>query len=235
MDVCAIIVTRGDHFLTDILDSLPHEWEKILWDNGAGLIRRWRPGPPSNPIIQPVSDLSVYGRYAAIEHTTADLIYVQDDDCVVRAALDLESEWLEHAALRKLLGDDNWHDHVVCNMPQEFRHDFYKDHALVGFGAVFHRDAPCRAFGHLFKSEDCINPSLDSFLSFRLGDKYEFEGDFFRRSCDIVFTGLTPRVLVDVPKENLPWAEAESRMYRQPEHVSERTRMLELVRQVRDA
>jgi len=255
MDVCAIIVTRGDHFLTDILDSLPHEWEKILWDNGAGLIRRWRPGPPSNPIIQPVSDLSVYGRYAAIEHTTADLIYVQDDDCVVSDpqelidAYSIISECAEHGPrewytefpdangwlCRKCFGDDNWHDHVVCNMPQEFRHDFYKDHALVGFGAVFHRDAPCRAFGHLFKSEDCINPSLDSFLSFRLGDKYEFEGDFFRRTCDIVFTGLTPRVLVDVPKENLPWAEAESRMYRQPEHVSERTRMLELVRQVRDA
>ena len=54
-------------------------------------------------------------------------------------------------------------------------------------------------------------------------------GEHFRRTCDIVLTALTPRVLVDVPKENLPWAEGEERMYRQPEHVGERKRMLDTV------
>jgi hypothetical protein len=106
--------------------------------------------------------------------------------------------------------------HVVCNMPPEFRHDFYTDHALVGFGACFHRDAPERAFKNW-----PIWPGGDI--------------DFFHRTCDIVFTALTPRVLVDVPKTNLWWAEDESRMWRQPAHIEERTRMLELVKKVRDA
>jgi hypothetical protein len=59
--------------------------------------------------------------------------------------------------------------------------------------------------------------------------------DFWHRTCDIVFTALTPRVLVDVPYEDLPWASAENRMWKQPTHREERGRMLELVRQVRDA
>ncbi len=56
----------------------------------------------------------------------------------------------------------------------------------------------------------------------------------FLRTCDIVFTALTPHAIVDVPYKNLWWAEDESRMYRHPEHFAERKRMLEFALQVRD-
>jgi hypothetical protein len=55
------------------------------------------------------------------------------------------------------------------------------------------------------------------------------------QTCDVVFTALTPRALVDVPYENLPWAEDPDRMYRQPGHQAERGKMLELAFRARDA
>lgn len=57
---------------------------------------------------------------------------------------------------------------------------------------------------------------------------------FWRRTCDIVFTALTPRVLVDVPYVNLPWASDSNRMWKQAQHIEERQRMLELTLKVRD-
>ena len=206
MNVTAIIVTRGDHDLSDILDSLPTEWERIVWDNGfhgyphADIYKDgndWRPdGPPGE-----VRDLSVYGRYAAIEYAKGDLIYVQDDDVLVRDPQAIVRGWNRYESM----------DHVVCNMPQEFRHSFYEDHALVGFGACFHRDAPRRAFERM--------PWPEHFV----------------RTCDIVFTSLTPRVLVDVPKRNLPWANDDNRMWMQPKHQAERSRMLDLCKEARYA
>jgi hypothetical protein len=105
-------------------------------------------------------------------------------------------------------------------MPPEFRHDFYTDHALVGFGAVFHRDAPARAFEKFY----AVSPPGT--------EGKNGEWGLIRDTCDIVFTALTPRVLVDVPVENLPWAYHWDRMYRQPELLAERVRMLDLVRQL---
>jgi hypothetical protein len=206
--VAAIIVTRGDQWVAlreSVLPSLPEDWDVLVWDNGAEVLIDAR-----RVTSVRVSDLSVYGRYASIEYTDADLIYVQDDDCIVSAPIELDTVWMEHAALQRTLGEP-WNEHVVCNMPPEFRHDFYTDHALVGFGAVFHRDAPARAFLRYAPLE----PNGTT--------------DFFLRTCDIVFTALTPRVLVDVPKENLPYAYHYDRMWRQPEHQAERARMLELL------
>ena len=221
MNVCAIIVTRGDQDLTPILDSLPLEWERIVWNNGmkaawidaGGDDHRWVDG----------SDLSVYGRYAAIEHTAAELIYVQDDDCLVSDPLAIVNAW-EYVALE--LGEidrTGTRGHVVCNMPQEFRHEFYEEHALVGFGAAFHRDAPDLAFTRF---------GLSSHSAGSVAWGAGVDQGFFDRTCDIVFTALTPRVLVDVPKEDMPWAHYETRLWKQPGHQAERTRMLDLVRQI---
>ena len=102
-------------------------------------------------------------------------------------------------------------------MPPAFRHDFYDDHCLVGFGAVFERKL-----------------ARDAFRRFWAGrDSRDVDWGWFSRTCDIVFTGRVPRILADVPYRNLPWATDDSRMYRQPEHVGERKRMLELVRSIR--
>ena len=221
VNASAIIVTRGDQDLTPILDSLPKDWQILFWDNGAGECREWT---QDHAMWVPsfrwdASDLSVYGRYAAIEHANGDLIYVQDDDCVVSEPRELLHRWVALNGSRY-----GQADHLVANMPQPFR-AHYTDSCLVGFGAVFHRDAPERAFGR-------FNLALDNPF---FGEDGSADYDFYRRDCDIVFTALTPRVLVDVPYENLPWATADDRLYRQPEHMAKRTRMLELARKVRDA
>jgi hypothetical protein len=204
--VAAIIVTRGDQDLLPIWASLPSEWTQIEWDNS-----------------REANDVSVYGRYAAIERTDAELIYVQDDDCIVSDPEFLVRAWLEAGKYPFDGRGSPWGadprdavDHIVCNMPYEFRHGFYTEHALVGFGAAFHRDAPARAFQRM-----------------RDGGGYVGDIGWANRTCDIVFTALSPvRLLVNVPYADLPWAHYESRMWKQPGHVAERVKMLELVRAV---
>lgn len=227
MKISAVIVTRGDVDLTRIIGSLPDEWEKIIWDNGAKSCYQV-PDPPivtsygiirNSRLSEQVPDLSVYGRYAAIEHAHGDLIYVQDDDCVVsdpeQIVWESDSGGSEYGRL-------------VCNMPPQFRHDFYKDHALVGFGACFHRDLPEKAFNHpglLWRTVASVDPGPN------ISDRAD---GFFNRTCDVVFTTLTPYTLVDVPVKNLPWASDENRMWKQKEHFGERKRMLELALKVRN-
>lgn len=217
MNVSACLVTRGDVDMQPVIDSIPQGWEIVVWDNGEKMVTR------SDGYAEVATDLSVYGRYAAIEYASHELIYVQDDDCAVSDPAAIVGEWDRVALVQESdpagPGEVEWGNHVVCNMPQEFRHDFYDDHALVGFGAAFHRDAPLRAFarwwGHDF-------PSMRG------------EDGWFNRTCDVVFTALTPRVLVDVPKENREMASAPNRMWKQQGHQAERARMLKLARMVRD-
>lgn len=236
MSVSAIIVTRGN---VPIEWNVPLEWERVLWDNGAGVCRVWHPeSSPFDCVEHDVSDLSVYGRYAAIEHASHDLIYVQDDDVIVSDPAELVREWrAEHHRVGvcsegpdgcEYDGTDpcfqcgarrQW---LVANMPQEFRHDGYTDSCLVGFGACFHRDLPKKSFGRFMAHHDHMIP---------LGIRQ----DVFWRTCDVVFTTLTPRVLVDVPKVNREFASDPDRMWKQPSHYGERVRMLELARKVRDA
>jgi hypothetical protein len=217
VNVTAIIVTRGDVDLTPILDSLPVEWERIVWDNGYHgwpHVNHYKDGNDWRPDGVPgeVHDLSVYGRYAAIQYASNDLIYVQDDDCVVSDPGRVMWHWLNQPNAQA----------VVCNMPPQFRYGFYEEHALVGFGAAFHRDAPEEAFSTFWEAVT-------------LGPLGPTGTDFFNRTCDVVFTALTPRVLVDVPYEDLSWATADDRMYRQPQHLGERSKMLELAFRAKDA
>jgi hypothetical protein len=222
VNVSACLVTRGDVDMQPVIDSLPAEWEVLVWWNGHTLTR-CSPQERKVEITVDVPDLSVYGRYAAIEYATHDVIYVQDDDVIVSDPQAIVDAGLCYDGLawqmRWPREDEGGLAKVVCNMPPEFRHDFYTDHALVGFGAAFHRDAPQRAFARLIAKYDWATP-----------------GDYaFQRTCDVVFTGLTPRVLVDVPKENLACAYASNRMWKQTWHIEERQRMLDLVKRVREA
>ncbi len=245
MSVSAVIVTRGNVDLRPVLDSLPQQWEQVVWNNSGGEVgasvsvrrdpRKHERVPGVLSIQEVGPDLAVYGRYAAIQHASHDLIYVQDDDCIVSDPQAIVDAWEDARA--KCEGTEwdpryLWHassedirgiglgQHVCCNMPQEFRHDFYADHGLVGFGAAFHRDAPARAFA-LFRAWEVQYVS-------------EVGRDFFHRTCDIVFTTLTPRVLVDVPKENLSYAYDDSRMWRQAYHQEERNHMFALSKKARD-
>lgn len=215
MTVSVVIPTRGDVDLGVILQS-HRGWEVVVYDNGAGRVTKYNNGSSllrwyARIEADGVPDLAVYARYAAIEYASNDLILTQDDDCIVSDPQKIVRDLVDET---EVAGEC-----VVCNMPREFRHDFYVDHALVGFGAAFYRGAPQRAFDRFLTPATFTGPDAE---------------DIFDRTCDIVFTALTPRVLVDVPKENLPYADDDNRMWRQPTHQAERAAMLELVRKVRD-
>lgn len=190
--VSACLVTRGDVDLTEILDSLTAAGvdDIVIWNNSLE------------------QDLGVYGRYAAIEQARHDRIYVQDDDCV------LDPWGFTELCAAYEPGK------VVCNMPARFRHSFYEQHALVGFGAVFDRALPDQAF-MLYRSWELANG--------------EVEYPALGRTCDVIFTALSTRKLVDVLHKDLPWASAPGRMWTSTGHQEERERMLELALKVRDA
>lgn len=205
VDVSAVIVTRGNVDLTPILESLPAHWERVVWDNGRQICTRYSYAETAYLIESyEAQDLSVYGRYAALQFTEHPVTYVQDDDCLVS-----RPEVLAWAFTGM---------NVVCNMPERFRHDFYVDHALVGFGAVFHRDTAIEVFSRWQAHPK--TPSLDERI--------------VQDGADVIFTTLAGRrTLVDVPHEDAPFASDPDRMWRQPDHVRNRTKILELARMVR--
>jgi hypothetical protein len=234
MNVSACLVTRGDVDMQPILDSLPADWQKIIWNNRDGAWVQNRAGDDWGKL--PGHDLSVYGRYAAIEYASHDLIYVQDDDVIVSDPQAIVSAWNRTALFTEDITSP--FPGVVCNMPPEFR-PHYPDSGLVGFGACFHRDAPERAFDR-WRERGWRCPGCNGMRSALCGDcegaaKDVASGEPFLRRADNVFTVLTPRVLVDIPKTDLPYASDPSRMWKQPGHTAERDRMIELARQVRDA
>lgn len=74
-DVTAIIVTRGDYPLDDIIATLPYE-HLIVWNNSE---------KPYNA--------SCYGRYLAMEQITTPVAYHQDDDLLFTAHDELLSAY----------------------------------------------------------------------------------------------------------------------------------------------
>lgn len=186
--VAPIVVTRGDVSIDEVLapfDCVGFP-EAYVWNNG---------GDDEN--------LSVFGRYAAIEHVSAPVILVVDDDVALsKEAID---GLLAAYKPRKL----------VANMPPEYR-ERYTDSALVGFGAIFDRGLPAKAFKKFRQSA----PLTDN--------------DWFLRTCDVIFSTLTPFDLVDLPFEYLPQTHAPNRMYRQKNNGTERQAMLAVCRKVRD-
>lgn len=239
MNVSVVIPTRGNVDLMPIVESYPDEWQVVVYNNGAGHVQVMDGGREEWDIVaHGLADRAVYARYAAIQYASHDLIVTQDDDVIVsdpQAIVDgLITNYAEviSAPLQQPTGVPTHvsiaKDRIVCNMPQEFRHDGYVDHALVGFGAAFHRDLPERAFARLGNTRGSLRIGpIDTGLPMPLTQE---EREWFHRTCDIPFTYFSPRVIVDVPRTNLEHAYADDRMYRQPEHVGERQRMLDQCR-----
>lgn len=205
--VAAVLVTRGDVDLDPILESLPIEWDTIEWNNGAGAAYR-HPAPNR---YWNADDVSVYGRYEAIVLTEAPVIYVQDDDVILpRTSIDALLDAYEPGVVTCVMGEHHQ------------RHTL--DSALVGFGAIFDRDLPERAFTRFALS------------SHRAGSiAWGTDGNdraLFDRTCDVVFTALTPRKAIDVPYEYLPQASNDDRMSRQPGFAVEREQILDLCRRI---
>lgn len=151
-------------------------------------------------------DLGPYARFVALDRALNDVILVQDDDVV------LPPETVAGLCAAYEPGK------LVTNMPEIFR-QHYSDSVILGFGAIFDADLPERAFSRFFGHWPLMT---------------RHDPLFIRESCR-AFAILTPTVLVDLPKEDLPWANAPNRLWRQPDHVAMRERMLDLARQVRDA
>jgi len=218
MNVSAIVVTRPGRRidLQPILDTFPPEWERIVWRNGERVELHWADPPGSFKELDRVPDVGPHGRFSAIGYASHDLIYVQDDDVIVSDPQEIVG-WYE----RWMATDDapyKEEGYVVCNMPPEFR-QHYPDSAMVGFGAAFHRNAPPTAFVRFFKKHPTM--AVDDPL-------------FLRESCR-AFTTLTPRVLVDVPKTDREFASDPDRLWKQPDHIEMRERMLVLAREARDS
>jgi hypothetical protein len=181
LNVTACLVTRGNVAMTEILASIPKPWDVVLWDNSME-----------------VANLLVYGRYAAIEHACTDVVYVQDDDCI-----------LEPSSFRKLYNAYK-PGVLTANMPGPFR-AHYTDSCLLGFGAIFDKDLPAKAFAVL--------------------DGHPAD---FHRTCDVYFTTLSRKQQwLDLGYRNLPWADGDDRMYRQADHVRSRAKALEHARRLR--
>jgi hypothetical protein len=181
MEVTACLVTRGDVDISAILDSWPKSWQTVVWDNSVD------------------RDAKVYGRYEAIDQAQTDVVFVQDDDCV-----------LAPESFRELVA--NYKPGVItANMPEPFR-AHYSDSCLVGFGAIFDRNLPWQSFSKM--------------------DVHDYPHQF-EFTCDVYFTALSEQLWLDLPYENLPWATAESRMYRQRDHLPMRAAALMEARQWR--
>lgn len=219
--VSAVLVTRGDVELAPIVATFEADLfdEVIVWNNApathhaADLVAS-ADAAAHVPVIWPNVggvDLRVYGRYASMRAVPGHgIAYVQDDDCL-----------LPRDSLAALLAAYE-PGRLVANMPAPFR-AHYSDSCLVGFGALFDAHLPAAAFDRFVPQVEALDPDETAFAA------------TFLRCCDVIFTTLTPTTWVDVPYTNMPYATGEDRMYRQPEHVSERADVLRRARQVRDA
>jgi hypothetical protein len=113
-DVTAVLVTRGDCDLEPILASLIFD-KVTIWNN------------------QVARDEGAYGRYVAIQdHVHTDVVYLQDDDCVLS----------EENQLRLV---NAYEPGVLTVMMPPERID-YIDTVLIGWGAILDRDLPEVAF-----------------------------------------------------------------------------------------
>lgn len=204
MKVSAVLVTRGNVDLTEIVSSLADLDEVVVWNNRGPFVELYEVKPERLVHVFPTDgrDFGVYGRYAAISDCRNQVIYVQDDDVVV-PRVSLAALFAAHRP------------GVVTSIMDDRDQAEHPDSALVGFGAVFERELPARAFER-----------------FRVGWP-NGSSDEFHRICDVAFTGLTPCSPIDQPVRLLPWAVAEDRMWRQPGFHEERARALAIARTLR--
>ncbi len=172
MNVTACLVTRGNVPMRQMIANLA--------EAGVDEIDVWDNSFEENA--------GVYGRYMSIARASHPVVFVQDDDCV------LPTESIETLLAAYEPG------RIVANMPEQHRKR-YTDSCLIGFGAVFDRDLPAKAFARF---ERATRP-------------YDY-----RKRADVIFTALTPFTLLDVPFDILPYAYGPDRMFKQPGHIVQR-------------
>jgi hypothetical protein len=203
--ITAVLVTRGDVDLTTILTR--------FYSRGM-----CNGGPVFHDVIVYDNslnmDFKVFSRYLAAQMAHTEYVYVQDDDCLVD---------LQHYPW-----DEAGPEHIVCNMPQEYRRNYPGEIQLVGFGAVFPKAMVRTTFERYAQTYLHYHPDFDFSATHMLDHIFLLE-------CDRIFTGLNPCKLVDVPIEHLPWASEDDRLWKQRDHIDRFRAVSERVRYVRSA
>ena len=157
-----------------------------------------------NNAVRPFN-AKVFGRYLAILETRKPVIFIQDDDCIV-TCLDELRAFYEPGK-------------VVANMVTEHRRG---EPPMLGWGALFARDLPWRAFEWWCQAGYPID-------------------DLFIGYPETIFTALTPCVRLNIGSHqepgstghvDLPWAHTPSRSHRQPDHHRDFALVLERARAV---
>lgn len=145
-------------------------------------------------------NLRTYGRYAAIAEATTPVVYVQDDDTILGP--DQQAQLLDNYRLGR----------VVANMAPNHQPPHLDGLVFVGWGALFDKDLPERAFRR-------ANPERRD-----LG--FEMVG------CDILFTMLTPTLALDLGQWNKPEAFGPDRVHRHPRHNEWKTRYYQMAKEL---
>lgn len=114
MKVTAVLITYKRQYniprIVEHLLSRPYIDEIIIHDNSKD------------------ENTQCYARYEAAYQAKNDIIYVQDDDCIVQGIDDVYAEFLAHQ------------DRVVCGLTTEAVDEYReKDFCLVGWGTFFRK------------------------------------------------------------------------------------------------
>lgn len=171
MKITAVVVTKGDRDISQVTDSLSNFDELIVWDNSKA-----------------IKDLKVFGRYAAAFIARNDLIYIQDDDCIIDTGklLDKYESSMHHC-----------YD-VFSNFPQDRRMEYSGSKiTLVGWGTLFHKN------------------TMKVFCNYLEANPFD---DLFLRECDRVFSYLNTVIHTDVGVTHLPYAFGLDRMGKEDNH-----------------
>ncbi len=175
MNISAVIVTRGDCSIAPIRSALQDFDEVIVWDNSLA------PG-----------DLKVYGRYAGAFTARNDVIYTQDDDCIVPAARIIRDHVLS-----------NDRTAIMCNVPADHQAEYQNTGiTLVGWGTVF------------------TKPAMDVFRLYL--NQYPQDELFLRECDRVfTYLNRKHVRLVDYGVQHVPYAYDGDRMGRESRHVSD--------------
>lgn len=190
--VSAVIVTRGNMPLAPVISSLEQFDEIVIWDNSVE------------------ENLMTYGRVAALERCSNEIVYSQDDDIThspenLRAILDAYQPGVLTGCMWR-----EWSDGARAQGIQ----NGYDDLVFPGSGSVYHRITPYAA--------------ADRYLAHHPAD------DFFLLWADTIIGILAPTQQLDIRFEALPEAEADYRMCNLPDAVEQKTEAIRRAREIRD-
>ena len=196
MKVSAVVVSRMDHPLGEVLDSIrPYVEELIVVRGHDGVWERWE----------------------AVARAKCDIVYTQDDDAVVNVAAVLEQ--YEPGVVTCNMPNDHRKDYpdgiALVGWGAVFDKEFvWGESESWDVGTLEDWAGTFRVYekwaGTFRVYEKWFFDQVRGFAF--------WEDPIFHRECDRVFTGLSPLKLINVPVRHLPQAHGADRMGREARH-----------------